>query len=204
MTKRQPQSTLSRALLDRLFLQLDWVHEVWMLRHTLFDGNRRKRTLDRGPHTDFLKTLNSILSEYVLLQIGKLHDPAVSFGRITLSLEYVVEYGGWDLATRRKLERHKKRLDQLNVSIRPARNRIIAHNDLATSLADAPLGGFKAGADRAYFKTLWTFISTAYVGATGEQCASFSTFSRTDALQVIEALVAPTRFPARRRGARGG
>jgi hypothetical protein len=59
VTKRQPQSTLSRALLDRLFLQLDWVHEVWMLRHTHFDGNRRKRTLDRGPQTDFLKTLRA-------------------------------------------------------------------------------------------------------------------------------------------------
>jgi hypothetical protein len=193
MPRRAPQSALSKALLDRLFNQCNWAHEVWTLRRALFEGNRRKRTLERGPHMYFLATVNTALTEYVLLQIAKLHDPAVVSGRVSLTIEYVVEYGGWDASSRRKLLRLKERLDALGKQIRPARNRLIAHNDLAAVLGDTALGAFEEGADRKYFRALQSFITTVYRSATGEPCAAFATFSRDDAHQVIAALASSTR-----------
>lgn len=190
MPPRTPCSSLSKELLDRLFEQCNWTHEVWTLRRALFDGNRRKRTLKRGPHMHFLVSLNTVLTEYVYLQIAKLHDPAVVSGRVVLTLEYIVEYGGFDAPTRRKLAAIKKTLDKLGSVLRQARHKLIAHNDLAAVMKDASLGVFDAGADRRYFGSLQRFVKAAYIGATGEPCADFSTFSRGDAENVVRALAA--------------
>ncbi len=198
MSQKRPTSALSRALLDRLWNQCNWAHEVWSLRRALIDGNRRKRTLVRGPHIDFITTAGNALQEYVLLQIAKLHDRAVVAGRVCLTLEYVVEYGGWDEATQRKLGTLKKRLDAFEIRIRSARNRLISHNDLATVLNEQPLGSFEAGADQRYFKALQLFVSSAYQGAVGGPCAPFSTL-KTDTQRAVAALASSTTSKNRRR-----
>jgi AbiU2 len=174
MLQKPQTSGVCRIVLDRLWDQCNWTHEIWTLRHALIDGNRRKRTLERGPHIDFLAATGNALQEYLLLQIAKLHDRAVVSGRVCLTLEYVVEYGGWDPATLRKLTSLRKRLDSFQEQIRSARNRLISHNDLAAILEGQPLGMFKAGAERKYFKTLHSFVSSAYQASVGGPCASFS------------------------------
>lgn len=199
MPTRPPRSALSKLLLDRLFEQCNWAHEVWTLRRAMFDGNRRKRTLDRGPHTYFLYHLQNILTEYVTIQIAKLHDQAVVAGRVSLTLDYVVEYGGFDVPTKKKLARIRATLDKLGSILRQPRNKLIAHNDLAAVMQDAPLGEFAAGMDTRYFQSLQRFLKAAYVGAIGEPCADFSTFSKSDAAGVIRALAADTRPEPRRR-----
>ncbi len=206
MPPKQPKSALSRALLDKLWEQCNWAHEVWTLHRALIDGNRRKRTLERGPHLDFITTVGKALADYVLLQITKLHDRAVVAGRVSLTLEYVVEYGGWDQVTRRKLARLKGRLDALDGKIRPARNRLISHNDLAAVLSEQSLGGFAAGADQRYFKTLHSFVSTAYQSTTGGPCAPFSTFKHDTQLAVAALASSTTSLRRQRRKtvARGG
>lgn len=198
-----PQSSLSQALLDRFYEQCNWTHEVWTLRRALFDGNRRKRTLERGPHTYFLNYLQTILTEYVMLQVAKLHDPAVVSGRVSLTLDYIVEYGGWDSATRGRLVRSKRTLDKLGSVMKLPRNKLIVHNDLSTVMQDASLGTFSAGADTNYFKFLQRFMTCAYVGATGSPCADFSKFTKGDALSVISALAADTPKEPRRRARTG-
>lgn len=198
MTQGQPKSALSRALLDKLWEQCNWAHEVWTLRRALIDGNRRKRTLERGPYFDFITTAGNALQESVLLQIAKLHDRAVIAGRVSLTLEYVVEYGGWDGATLRKLGKLKRRLDVFEGKIRPARNRLISHNDLAAVLSEQPLGSFETGADQRYFKTLFSFVSAAYQSATGGPCASFSTL-KADTTLAVAALASATTSANRRR-----
>ena len=203
MSQNRQTQALSRALLDKLWDQCNWAHEIWTLRRALIDGNRRKRTLEEGPHIDFIAATGNALQEYVLLQIAKLHDPAVMSGRVCLTLKYVVEYGGWNQATQRKLRTLKKRLDDFQDRIRPARNRLISHNDLATVLNGQRLGTFEAGADQRYFKTLNSFMSSAYQGAVGGPCAPFATL-KTEAQRAVAVLAATTApKDRRRRKARG-
>lgn len=203
MNPKQPTSALSRALLDKLWDQCNWAHEIWTLRRALIDGNRRKRTLEKGPHIDFISATGNALQEYALLQIAKLHDPAVMSGRVCLTLNYVVEYGGWDEATQRKLTALKKRLDTFHGTIRPARNRLISHNDLATVLNGQPLGAFESGADQKYFKALHSFVSSAYRGAVGGPCASFSSL-KTETRRAVAVLASSTKpRRGRRRRHRG-
>ena len=47
-----------------------------------------------------------------------------------------------------------ERLRELPECLRPARDKIIAHNDLPTRLADIELGGFPEGMDEEYFNAL--------------------------------------------------
>jgi hypothetical protein len=68
--------------------------------------------------------------------MAKLHDPAVMSGRVNLSLAYILDYGGWDVATAGRLRALRNQLDDLDRQIRPARNRILSHNDLVTLLDD--------------------------------------------------------------------
>jgi hypothetical protein len=198
MPPKQPKSALSRVLLDKLWEQCNWAHEIWTLRRALIDSNQRKRTLEQGPHFYFIKAVGDACMEYVLLQIAKLHDRAVVAGRVCLTLDYVVEYGGWDETTQHKLMRLKGRLDALDSKIRPARNRLIAHNDLAVALSNQSLGGFVAGTDQRYFRTLQSFVSTAYKSTTGGPCAAFSTL-KDDTRLAVAALAASPASVRRRR-----
>jgi hypothetical protein len=175
---------------------------VWTLRRALFDSNRRKRTLDRGPHTYFLAHLQTILTEYLILQIAKLHDPAVVSGRVSLTLDYLVEYGGWESRTRASLIRIKRTLDKFGTIMKLPRNKLVAHNDLSVVMQADAVGGFKVGADVNYFRALQRLMKRAYVGATGDPCADFSTFTKGDALSVLAALAADTPQEPRRPRAR--
>jgi hypothetical protein len=127
-----------------------------------------------------------------MLQIAKLHDSAVVSGRISFTLDYMVEYGGWDDVTRERLVRIKRTLDKLGSVMKLPRNKRIVHNDLSMVLQDTPLGAFSEGADTRYFKSLQRFMRCAYIGATGNPCADFSNFTKGDAINIISALAADT------------
>lgn len=96
-------SAISRAVADKLFDVCNWAHETWILHRTLFDDNPDLQELGQGHHVYFLNHLNHVLQEYALLQMAKLHDPAVMSGRVNLSLAYILDYGGWDVATAGRL-----------------------------------------------------------------------------------------------------
>jgi hypothetical protein len=190
-------TAISRVVADKLFEICNWTHEAWVLYRTLFDDNPDLPKLSRGRHAYLLHALNHVLQEYVLLQVAKLHDPAVVSGRVNLSLAYFVEYGGWDPHTSGRLRDLKARLDELDAQIRPARNRILSHNDFATLVNEQPLGAFPKDADLEYFRTLHEFVSCIFEQVTGVVCADFATFTRTDVQEMIRALL-PTA--TRRRG----
>ena len=47
-------------------------------------------------------------------------------------------------------------------SLKPARNRVLCHNDLETLINEPPLGNFDPGTDCEYFEVLEDFLSTVY------------------------------------------
>jgi hypothetical protein len=112
-----------------------------------------------------------------LLQIAKLHDPAIMQGRITLGVEYMVKFGGWDETTDIKLQELKTKLDDLAHKIRPARHKTLSHNDLETILSEAVLGAFPDGEDDKYFENLQEFSDIIRRNVIGESLA-FSEMSK--------------------------
>jgi len=81
----------------------------------------------------------------------------------------MVRFGGWKKKTEDKLQQLRKGLDELAAKIRPARNKILSHNDLETILNGATLGKFPKGEDEKYFKTLQEFADTINMTVVGKK-----------------------------------
>ena len=86
-------------------------------------------------------------------QIAKLHDPAEQGDNQNVSVDFVVRFGEWGdrEAEIRKIE---VRLLELWGHLEPARNKLLAHNDLEALLANDELGAFPEGEDELYFAAL--------------------------------------------------
>ncbi len=82
-----------------------------------------------------------ISSEYTLLQIVKLHDRKTMFGHSSLAIEFFTGQDIWSKEELCRLERIKTPLNAFyQEHIKPARNRILAHNDLETYRDNTLLG----------------------------------------------------------------
>jgi hypothetical protein len=137
-------------------------HELWLNHLELFDKNPRLTELMNSIAKDEFIRLSIISQEYSLLQVVKLHDPAVMKGNITLGINYVLTYGGWSDSVRACLTKLKAKLDCFASQLLDVRNKILSHNDLATIVAGATLGEFDEGADGKYFKALQEFVNIVH------------------------------------------
>ena len=139
-----------------------WAYEAWLNHRELFDLNPRTAELQKSLAGDELARLSVISQEYSLLQIAKLHDPAVVSGKITLGIDYVVTYGSWSPGTRTKLENLRTQLNGFGSQLRDVRNKSLSHNDLAQIVAGATLGEFKSGEDESYFRSLQELVDIVH------------------------------------------
>lgn len=157
--------------------------------HRAFEDDPRTGQLAEGDYAYFLQNFSIISQEYTLLQLAKLHDPAVSLGRINLTLDYVLTYGTWERGDLATLQELKRLLDELHVQIRPARNRLISHNDLESIAKNDPIGAFPAGLDVEYFARLEEFAQIVHERIVGAPF-DFSHHAHTDVLVVLKRLCA--------------
>jgi len=130
----------------------EWAYECWITHKRLFDDNPNK-DVTIGKFKDFTYRLSIITQEYMLLQICKLHDPAEQSGKYNLTINYIVEHGGWGTENNR-IKKLKTQLDDLRNHLLPARNKILSHNDLETIVNGTILGKFPQGMDEKYFAAL--------------------------------------------------
>lgn len=177
-------SALTSQIVDEFWEICNATHEAWLARRGLFEDNAELEQLGRTHCGTFFGHLSIVTQRDTLHQIAKLHDPAGQIGHTNLSLAYVAEYGLWDRETRMRLNALKGKLDAFAALIRQARNKLTAHNDLATILAGQPIGQFPLGADIEYFRNLQEFVD---IVAGGQR--PFNDLIRKDALVFVESLV---------------
>jgi hypothetical protein len=163
-------------------------YECWLARRGLFEDNAELEQLVHTHCAQYLAHLGIVTQRDVLHQIAKLHDPARQFGQSNLSIGFIIDNGVWDRETRMRLSLLKAKLDAFASLLRDARNKLTAHNDLATILAGQPLGRFPAVADIEYFKDLQELV--AIVAGTPRP---FNDLVRNDARAFVEALMRGTR-----------
>ena len=130
----------------------NWAYESWVTHKQLFDNNTRiEQTLSKAEY--FTQRLSIITQEYVLLQICKLHDPATMGNFSNISIECVLDSDEWG-ENRANIEKLTKELTAFFENLKPARQKILAHNDKETGLRSSCLGEFEEGLDERYFTTL--------------------------------------------------
>ena len=144
----------------------NWAYEVWVTHKCLFDDNPNRED-NIGLVRDFTVRLSTITQEYALLQIAKLHDPWRHGRHVNLSVDYMVRFGDWG-ATQGRINDISAKLTQLHECIRPARDKILSHNDLATISGSRTLGAFPKGDADQYFAALQELANEVHVHWTGE------------------------------------
>jgi len=145
-------NTVSKDVAEKFCELCDWAHECWLTHQRLFDENNRKeKTIEKA--ANFTLRLSIITQEYFLLEICKLHDPPVQGSSKNVTINYIEKFGNWgsDIKT---IQNIVSRLDILFEKIKPARDKLLAHNDLKTHMEKATLGEFPEGLDKEYFLAL--------------------------------------------------
>jgi hypothetical protein len=181
------ENSLTAGEVRAFCVACSWVHEVWSLHRTFQDELQIDEGL-RYRHGYFLERLSVITQQYVLLQICKLHDPAVQYGHVNLSVDLVVTRGDWGKDTRAKLDQLRVNLNDFHQEVAPARRKILAHNDRDTALAGRCLGAFPSGKDEAYFRQLQEFVNLVHEEAIGGPYP-FHECARDDVRLVIDDLL---------------
>jgi hypothetical protein len=177
MTK--PMHAHSRLVVEQFCALCDKAHEYWLNHLELFDKNpRNDELLESTARNEWIR-LSIISHEYLLLQVRKLHDRAVTSGKITLGIDYMLKYGGWSDSVRYRLMELSEELDGLADKLEDVRNKILSHNDLATIVAGATLGEFGEGADEKYFEALQEFVNIVHDQVAGGPYP-FNNFVRND------------------------
>jgi hypothetical protein len=161
-------SAHSTAVVKAFYNVCNEAYKCWQIHKILFDNNPRYKELERSEARQVLTHFCNISRESFLLQIAKLHDPVIIQGHITLGIEYMVRYGGWDKKTKAKLEVLQAQLNELDKKARPARNKILSHNDLESILNGGIVGDFPDGMDDKYFKTLQEFVDIICINVINE------------------------------------
>lgn len=138
----------------------NWAYECWVTHKRLFDENvRTETTIGRAKY--FTARLSVITQEYSLLQLCKLHDPAIQKSSVNITIDYVVRFGDWGQDADR-INGYVTRLTSLFEKLKSARNKVLAHNDLEAIMGAAALGEFPKGLDEEYFTVLQELVNTVH------------------------------------------
>lgn len=138
----------------------DWAYECWITHRNLFDDNRdHENTIGKSKY--FTQRLSIITQEYCLLQISKLHDPAIMRNSLNLTIEYIVRFGCWG-QDEKKVSSLQNQLSGLWSNIKVARNKSLAHNDLETIMNNAAHGQFTKDLDVKYFEALQELVNMVH------------------------------------------
>ena len=136
---------ISRDVAIKFCIQCNWAYESWVTHKLLFDKNEKPED-NIGKCAYFTHRLSIITHEYSLQQIGKLHDPAIQGNSLNLTVDYMVRFGEWG-ERKDEIDRIHAKLLELWNRVKPARNKILAHSDFETVMADTTLGAFQEDAD---------------------------------------------------------
>lgn len=139
-----------------------WARIVYDQYSKLFEqGDVRLNLLDKIAST-FFRDLSEIMKDYLLAQICKLTDPAKTLGKPNLTADYLIEYLPWTPDKKEELAQISLKLSSFRKHIVHARNKILAHNDLTTSLDVNTLGAFPEGEEKVFWENLQDFVNVAY------------------------------------------
>jgi len=110
----------------------------------------------------FFTHLNTILQNYLLLEFAKISDPEKSFGNENFTGDNLILSIEWPQDIKKRLEAQNNIIKDFRSYIKKARNKLLAHSDKETLLAQNQLGGFPKGKDEEFLKALEEICNIAH------------------------------------------
>lgn len=170
---------------------------VWMdhdLYLSLFE-DRRDLDLYATIAPMCFQDLNGILIEHLVIQFCKVTDPAQTGKHPNLTTNYIVEALPWPDDVRQRLCEANDRLIAFRKYVVEARNKRVAHVDLAAQITPlGDLGVFPKGDDAKFLANLQSFVGIAYAHLNGGAARSIHPGAATDTHQLIRALGKSTLY----------
>ena len=176
---------ISRDIALKFCELCNWVYESWVTHKLIFDDNNNAEQ-NIGKAAAFANRLSFITQEYCLQQIAKLHDPAIQRNSLNLTIDFMVRFGEWG-ERGADIEIIHANLLALWERLKRARNKALAHNDLETLMANAPLGVFPEGADDQYFEALQALVNEVHQKWVGGPF-QFNDLAKADVLEFLALL----------------
>lgn len=117
--------------------------------------------------SSFFADLNTILQYYLLLEFVKVTDPPTTGKNENLTVDNLIESINWPQHILEKLISLRQKTTTFRSYVLAARNKLLAHIDKETFLAEKTLGGFPEGEDELYLKTLEEIADIAHEACFG-------------------------------------
>jgi len=136
--------TMSSPTVREVFLELReqciWLQTCFNTYTTLYESDNETSGVLHKAAPAFFQELNLVLVEYILLQVGRITDPASSLGRPNLSIAHLNELLSSEVKLTSEIMEATTDIQKYRELIVGSRNRVIAHADRETMLSDVPLG----------------------------------------------------------------
>lgn len=165
MSDQSTEISTETAETLRMFCELcRHIYEGWVIYYGLFDGILVRIENEKDlSETDFfdasyepcLYRLKEALIYRFFMEIAKLHDPAKDRrGNSNLSIDRIVRQDFWKKDEKDEISNFVSEMNSLFESIKPVRDKILAHNDLETRRNYESTKIFSDKEDERYFENL--------------------------------------------------
>ena len=148
--------------LQELFLgfreQCIWLRCCYNTYSALYESDDCTKEVLQASAPIFFRDLNTILIEYVLLQICKITDPAESAGRKNLTFEHVNTALRDNHRMTDEIARFSCGLSRYRKLIKDSRNKLISHLDRESVLNGLLIGEHREEEVTAFFESLQGYV----------------------------------------------
>ena len=143
----------AKTIVEKFCGQVVWLLNVRRIFAELFE-DEQTQVLMQKTASSFFGNIGRIIHGYLLLEFAKITDLAETSGKENLTIDNLIESIEWSPDTREELEVLRNKTKSFRDYILPARNKLLAHIDKETFLADGTLGKFPEGEDEVFLETL--------------------------------------------------
>ena len=153
---------MSSQNMSREFLtfrdQCVWLQTCYNTYRALYESGADTQGLLTRSASRFFHDLNTILIEYVLLQISKITDPPESQGRENLTVSNINRQLQAAGLLTQEITDASTAIMRYRELIKESRNRVISHQDKETILINLPVGAHSESDVANFFKNLYAYV----------------------------------------------
>jgi len=157
----------ARDIVEKFCGQFVWLLKVREIFAELFEDEQSEVLMEKTARSFFVY-LGLIMHCYLLLEFAKITDPAKTHESENFTIENLIETIEWPPDILQKLKALRDEIKPFRNHILSARNKLCAHTDKETVLADRMLGKFPEGKDKEFLTTLQRFCDVIHKACFGE------------------------------------
>jgi len=143
--------------LQTLVEQYMWIKALKRSVDELFENDKIIKLMERMAK-EFFQQLNVLMIHQLILSYCKFTDPSTKMGS-NLTIDYFTSIKEDEICNNENIKTGLSQVNAFRNYIVPARNKIIAHNDLETHIAFKELGGFPEGDDNKFINGIESILN---------------------------------------------